>query len=54
MTVCREFGALPESGGYLDQPADVMVRWQDYAVVEGEAREARRRIAEVQAKARTN
>jgi hypothetical protein len=54
MKMCQEFKALPERGGYLDQPADVMVRWHDYIVIEGEALEMRRRIEEAQAKARTN
>lgn len=54
MKFCREFGVLPEPGGYLDQPADVIVRWQSYGVAEGEAMETRRRIAEVSAKLRTN
>lgn len=52
MIFCREFKQLPESGGYLDQPADVIVRWQDYMVVEAEAMAVRRRIEEAQAKAR--
>jgi hypothetical protein len=52
MIFCREFGVLPESGGYLDQPTDVMVRWQDYMVIEAEALETRRKIDEVRAKAK--
>jgi len=54
MSFCREFKQLPEPGGYLDQPADVMVRWQDYMTVEGEALEMRRKIEEAQAKGRKN
>ncbi len=41
MTTCREFGVLPEPGGYLDQPADLMVRWEQYRRVESEARQLR-------------
>ena len=52
MMACEDFGALPESGGYLDQPADMMVRWQEYAVIRGEALEMRQKIGEAQAKAR--
>lgn len=52
MTFCREFKVLPESGGFLDQPADVMVRWRDYMLIEGEALEMRRKIDEAQTKAR--
>jgi hypothetical protein len=52
MTFCREFGGLPEAGGYFDQPADVIVRWQDYATIEAEANEMKRKIDEAQAKAR--
>lgn len=54
MTFCREFRTLPEAGGYLDQPADLMVRWRDYLGIEAEAMETRRRIDAVAAKARTN
>lgn len=54
MSFCREFKALPEPGGYMDQPADVMIRWHDYISIESEANEIRRKIDETQAKARRN
>ena len=38
MTACREFGVLPYVGGYLDQPADLMVRWSQYRTIESETR----------------
>lgn len=52
MKFCREFRALPEAGGFLDQPADVMVRWEDYLLIEGEAMATRKRIDAVRAQSR--
>jgi hypothetical protein len=49
MTFCRKFSQLPERGGFLDQPADVMVRWQDYIDAENEALELRRKLDEARA-----
>jgi hypothetical protein len=53
MLNCRDFGALPEAGGYLDQPADLMIHWREYADVEREVRKERgeldRAMAEMRA-----
>ena len=44
MIFCRDMKALPEAGGYFDQPADVMLRWLSYAETEAEAVAVRQRI----------
>jgi hypothetical protein len=48
MTFCREMKMTYTE--YLDQPADVMVRWRQYLDIESEAAEFRRRIDESRAK----
>ena len=52
MTFCREFHCLPVAGGYFDQPARLMNRWQQYLVVEREAGEMRRKIEEAKSRRR--
>lgn len=37
MARCRRFGTLPEAGGFLDQPADLMELFRDYESIEAEA-----------------
>ena len=48
MTVCREFGMSPAD--YEAQPADMMLRWQQYLVVEADARETRRKLDEARSR----
>ena len=52
MQLCREFHALPEPGGLLDQDAELMLKWQGYLEVEGKVEEARRRRDEARARSR--
>jgi len=54
MTFCREFHCLPEPGGYLDQPADVMVQWGQMLAAEREGQEMARKIEQARAKAKQN
>jgi len=50
MTFCREFRMSPTE--YEAQPADIILRWQQYLVVEREAGELRRKIEEAKARRR--
>lgn len=51
MTFCREMGMTYTA--YLDQPADVMLAWQEYRRVEMEAGEMRQKIETAQSTARS-
>lgn len=50
MTFCREFHMTYAE--YLEQPADVMVKWRQGLDAEAEGQETRRKIDEAQAKMR--
>lgn len=48
MSFCRELHMTHSE--YLEQDADVMLKWREYLAVEAEANAFRQRLAEVRAK----